>query len=108
MLKRVNTSDFAQFLWRPRLPTLLSEEQQKDIQKNLKKYYSKFESKDRLRTTKASKEIVEKRAQLKRNFKSHRSERIELFNSHKWKRLELRGGESNFEIILFLVVVVVV
>lgn len=46
---------FAQFHWRPRPPTLLSEKQQKDIKKNLKKYYSQFESKDRMRSSKASK-----------------------------------------------------
>lgn len=46
---------FAQFLWRPRPPTLLSEKQQKEIKKNLKKYYSQFESKDRMRSSKASK-----------------------------------------------------
>lgn len=46
---------FAQFHWRPRPPTLLSEKQQKEIKKNLKKYYSQFESKDRMRSSKASK-----------------------------------------------------
>lgn len=46
---------FAQFHWRPRPPSLLTEKQQKDIKKNLKKYYSQFESKDRMRSNKASK-----------------------------------------------------
>lgn len=49
---------FAQFHWRPRPPTLLTEKQQKDIKKNLKKYYSQFESKDRMRSNKASKVCV--------------------------------------------------
>lgn len=52
---RVMKEGFAQFNWRPRPPTLLSEKQQKDIKKNLKKYYSQFESKDRMRSSKASK-----------------------------------------------------
>lgn len=41
--------------WRPRPVTLLSAKQQKDTKKSLKKYTSQFETKDKLRMTKASK-----------------------------------------------------
>ena len=58
LIHRVMKEGFAQFLWRPRPPTLLSEKQQKEIKKNLKKYYSQFESKDRMRSSKASKVIL--------------------------------------------------
>lgn len=41
--------------WRPRPLTLLSTKQQKDIKKSLKKYTSQFETKDKMRMSKASK-----------------------------------------------------
>lgn len=44
--------------WRPRPPTLLSAKQQKDIKKSLKKYTSQFETKDKMRMSKASKVII--------------------------------------------------
>ena len=55
ILKRVNLTAFNQLLWRPRPPTLLTAEQIKEIKKNLKKYSAQFESKDRMRLTRASK-----------------------------------------------------
>lgn len=55
IIKRNNIDGFCNFLWRPRPPTLLTAEQQKEIKKNLKKYSPQFESKDKMRMTKASK-----------------------------------------------------
>lgn len=58
ILKRVNLNQFNQLLWRPRPPTLLTSEQIKEIKKNLKKYSAQFESKDRMRLTRASKVVI--------------------------------------------------
>ncbi|XP_037025507.1 eukaryotic translation initiation factor 3 subunit B [Bradysia coprophila] len=91
IMKRVMLKNFEQFLWRPRPKTLLTEQQQKEIKKNLKKYYAQFESKDRLRTTRASKELLEKRAQLRELFMEYRTKRIEDYNNQKTRRLELRN-----------------
>lgn len=91
ILKRVNLDNFAQLLWRPRPPTLLSAEQHKEIKKNLKKYYAQFESKDRMRMTKASKELIEKRATLMKNFEEYRKTRVQKWNDDKPRRLELRN-----------------
>lgn len=55
IVRRNNVEGFCNFLWRPRPPSLLSTEQQKEIRKNLKKYSAQFESKDKMRMTKASK-----------------------------------------------------
>lgn len=93
ILKRVNLKNFLQFLWRPRPPTLLSEAQQKDIKKNLKKYYSQFEAKDRVRMTRASKDLLEKRAKLREEFMEYRNKRIQDWKMLKQKRLELRNSE---------------
>jgi uncharacterized protein with WD repeat len=55
ILKRLNIENFCGLQWRPRLPSLLSAKQQQEIRKNLKKYSAQFESKDRMRQSRASK-----------------------------------------------------
>lgn len=91
ILKRTMLKNFVQFLWRPRPPSLLSETQQKEIKKNLKKYYPQFESKDRTRMTRASKELLEKRAQLKAQFNEYRNKRVLEWKEQKNRRLQLRN-----------------
>ena len=54
-----------------RPPTLLSKDQLKDVKKNLKKYSVQFDQKDRLRLSRASKELVEKRRQAMAEFEVH-------------------------------------
>ncbi|XP_012282940.1 eukaryotic translation initiation factor 3 subunit B isoform X2 [Orussus abietinus] len=90
ILKRVNLTGFNQLLWRPRPPTLLTAEQIKEIKKNLKKYSAQFESKDRMRLTRASKELIEKRCTLMKSFEEYRQRRAEEWNSQKQQRLQLR------------------
>ena len=92
ILKRVNLKNFMLFLWRPRPPTLLSDAKQKEILKNLKKYYSQFESKDRLRMTRASKELIEKRAKLREQFTEYRSKRVKEWEDQKKRRMQLRNS----------------
>lgn len=91
ILRRVMKEGFAQFNWRPRPPTLLSEKQQKDIKKNLKKYYSQFESKDRMRSSKASKELVAKRTDQMKKYIEYREMKQQEWNEQKPRRLELRN-----------------
>lgn len=100
VIRRVALKNFLQLLWRPRPPTLLTEEQQKEIKKNLKKYYPQFEAKDRMRQTRASKELLEKRAKLREEFMDYRLKRINDWNMLKIKRLELRSREF-FLLFLF-------
>lgn len=85
--------NFIQFAWRPRPPTLLTDAQQKEIKKNLKKYYGQFESKDRMRMTRASKEILEKRAKLREEFMEFRNKRIVEWESQKTRRMQLRNSK---------------
>lgn len=91
ILKRVNLNAFNQLLWRPRPASLLSSEQVKKIKKNLKKYSAQFESKDRMRLMRASKELIEKRCQLMKTFMEYREKRIEEWNAQKKRRLDLRS-----------------
>ncbi|XP_055692826.1 eukaryotic translation initiation factor 3 subunit B [Lutzomyia longipalpis] len=89
--KRVMLKNFVQFLWRPRPASLLTEAEQKNILKELKKYYPQFESKDRMRMTRASKELLEKRAKLREQFNEYRNKRISEWQSQKTRRLQMRN-----------------
>uniref|UniRef100_A0A1A9UP55 Eukaryotic translation initiation factor 3 subunit B n=1 Tax=Glossina austeni TaxID=7395 RepID=A0A1A9UP55_GLOAU len=112
IIRRNILKNFVQFLWRPRPTTLLSEEEQKDIYKSLKKYYAIFEQKDRLRLTRASKELLEKRAQLREQFLEYRNKRVVEWKDQKQRRLQLRNlidtdnletEEVDEEVVEFLV-----
>uniref|UniRef100_A0A1B6CLP7 Eukaryotic translation initiation factor 3 subunit B n=1 Tax=Clastoptera arizonana TaxID=38151 RepID=A0A1B6CLP7_9HEMI len=92
IIRRVNFEGFSSFTWRPRPPTPLTLEQQKEIKKNLKKYSSQFESKDRMRVNKASKELIEKRKQLMKEFEDIRKEQLEVWQKQKSQRILLRNN----------------
>lgn len=98
ILKRCNVDDFCQLLWRPRPPSLLDAEKQKQIKKNLKKYSAQFESKDRLRQTKASKELIEKRSSLMKKFDEFRERAMEQWAAQKARRLQMRNNIDTDEL----------
>lgn len=92
ILKRFQTDQFCQLLWRPRPASLLTAKQLKDIKKNLKKYSVHFDTKDKLRTTKASKELIDKRRAKYEEFVALKKKKSEEFEELKEKRLALRNG----------------
>nr|CAG4648511.1 EOG090X01UY [Polyphemus pediculus] len=114
ILKRVPLDKFCQLQWRPRPPTLLTLQQTKDIKKTLKKYSAQFEVKDRLKMSKASKELVEKRRKLMQDYEdlrkrkqeeyiANRSARIKLRNNVDTDETEGRGGELEEETVEFFI-----
>lgn len=90
IIRRHNSNSFCQFIWRPRPATLLSDKHLKEIKKNLKKYSTLFENKDKIRLTKASKDVVEKRQKLMKSFQDYRKKRVDDWKKEKPERLQLR------------------
>ncbi len=55
---------FKQWIWRPRPPTLLSKEEQKQVRKNLREYSKMFEEQDQSELDTANLAVVETRRRL--------------------------------------------
>lgn len=58
------TDKFKQFIWRPRPPTLLSKEEQKQVRKNLREYSKEFEEEDKYAVDIANTAVVETRKRV--------------------------------------------
>jgi translation initiation factor 3 subunit B len=63
-LREEPVEKFRQLAWRPRPPTLLSKEEQKQIRKNLREYSKQFEQEDAERGASADLAVVEARRRL--------------------------------------------
>ena len=76
ILKRSTVDKFCQLIWRPRPPTLLTKEGLKEIKKNIKKYSEQFSAKDKMRQSKASKELMARRQELADRFNKWRNSKV--------------------------------
>lgn len=65
---------FKQFQWRPRPPTLLSKEEQKQVRKNLREYSRVFEQEDADRGASADLAVVEARRRMLEEWYSWRAD----------------------------------
>ncbi|KAF3926348.1 hypothetical protein AA313_de0202185 [Arthrobotrys entomopaga] len=72
-LREDHIERFKQFTWRPRPPTLLSKEQQKQIRKNLREYSRQFDEEDLIMESEASATIIEARRRLLEEWRAWRS-----------------------------------
>ncbi|KAL2019335.1 hypothetical protein VTK56DRAFT_9715 [Thermocarpiscus australiensis] len=64
LLREEHIDKFKQWQWRPRPPTLLTKEEQKQIRKNLREYSRVFEQEDAERISSADVAVVEHRRRL--------------------------------------------
>ncbi len=64
LLREEHIDKFKQILWRPRPPTLLAKEEQKQIRKNLREYSKDFEEQDRIEEDKEKGAIVDERRRM--------------------------------------------
>ncbi|CAG0895495.1 unnamed protein product [Cyprideis torosa] len=83
---------FSHFTWRPRPPTLLTPQMIKKVKRNLKSMAAEFEIKDRMKMSRESKELLEKRRRLMDEFNALREKRLTEWEEEREARLELRGG----------------
>lgn len=92
ILKRAQSEKFCQFRWRPRPPSLLTKKHIKEIKKNLKSYSKEFEEIDKMRFSKASKELIDKRRSKYNEYKSYRDNKDSQYEQMKQQWMALRGG----------------
>lgn len=110
LIRKHSVDRFCQLLWRPRPPTLLSPEKIKEIKKNLKKYSTEFDAKDKQMMSRVSKEILEKRKRMLSEFKDFRDRKAQEAKARRARLLQLRGvreernrEEYDEEIVEFLI-----
>jgi translation initiation factor 3 subunit B len=72
LLREEQVDLFKQWLWRPRPPTLLSKEEQKEVRRKLRDYSKKFEEADEAKKNQASVEEQDRRRQLLQEWYSWR------------------------------------
>ena len=83
---RENLEGFWNFAWRPRPPSLLPPEKERDIVKNLKTYAKRYEEDDELLLAAAGSEQLQRRTQLRVQFEEwHKSkaEWVQVQEQHK-------------------------
>ncbi|KJE97726.1 hypothetical protein CAOG_09132 [Capsaspora owczarzaki ATCC 30864] len=89
-LYRRNLEALTQFLWRPRPPALLTNEQLKAVKKKLKDLSAKFDRQDTLAANKASKEVIERRRALVAQYEAYRKAKKAVFDATAQARAQLR------------------
>jgi len=98
ILRKERVDRFGNFFWRPRPACLLSSAQVKDIKKNLKKYSPQFETKDRMRLSKASKEMLKKRQDILDAWSDYRRKKEDDYLVQKKQRMLLRSNVDTDEL----------
>jgi translation initiation factor 3 subunit B len=86
---------FFQFLWRPRPPSLLTTEQEKEIYKNIKVYAEKYKEKDAGNITVIIDEQNLERQRTLTEFRERMQTLKDLYSSQREVRLALRGGRDS-------------
>ncbi|CCX33645.1 Similar to Eukaryotic translation initiation factor 3 subunit B; acc. no. A7EHM8 [Pyronema omphalodes CBS 100304] len=99
LLREEPIERFNQFLWRPRPPTLLSKEEQKNIRKNLKEYSRVFDEEDEFEALTANKEVVEARKRLLNEWLAWRERSIKDLEAERqevgWTPVKLAGDDED-------------
>lgn len=94
LLREEHVDRFKQFSWRPRPPTLLSKEEQKQVRRNLREYSKIFEQQDEDRKLNMNKAVLEERRTLLEEWLSWRRT---VEQDLREQRAELGLPEESFE-----------
>ena len=64
LLREEHIDRFKQFSWRPRPPSMLSKDEQKQVRRNLREYSKTFDYQDEQRKTTANRALVDQRKRM--------------------------------------------
>eukprot|EP00164_Ancoracysta_twista_P002855 GFYU01003799.1.p1 GENE.GFYU01003799.1~~GFYU01003799.1.p1 ORF type:complete len:687 (-),score=239.15 GFYU01003799.1:170-2230(-) len=81
--------------WRPRPPTLLSKDQEKEVKKNLKTYSRKYDLLDRQKQDQQDSAFQSARKALTADFSALDQEHKRIYEEEREARRELRGGYAS-------------
>ena len=91
MLREEHVDRFKQFSWRPRPPTMLSKDEQKQVRRNLREYSKTFDDQDQQRKTSANRALIDQRKRLLAEwFMFERESKAEL----REQRLDARARDN--------------
>lgn len=90
LLQKVGHEKFYQLIWRPRPKSLLKPKDHEKIKMDWKKYQSQFEAEDRMQQSRASDEVLARRAALKAAWDEHHAKFKALASTRVEKMAELR------------------
>ena len=77
LLREESVQQFKQFTWRPRPPTLLSKDEQKQVRRNLREYSKQFDAQDEAKKSSASQELIAHRRRLVEEWRSWRERLVQ-------------------------------
>ncbi|KAI4160798.1 MAG: hypothetical protein LQ342_005413 [Letrouitia transgressa] len=100
LLREEHLDKFKQLFWRPRPPTLLSKEEQKQIRKNLREYSKDFDEQDRIEEDKEKGAIVEQRRRMLSEWLAWRAREEEDLTAERkeYGLVDESGQESQAEV----------
>lgn len=98
---RQNVSDFQSFSWRPRPPTLLSDEQIQKLKGSMKTYSTTFEAQDNIKQSQASDEQKRHRRSLDDAWRALMTAKRTLFQTRQERLAQLRPSVAKEDQVLF-------
>lgn len=94
-LRKAPMDKLCQLLWRPRPHTPLTAGDLREVKKNARKYNAMFEVQDKMRSSKASREIIEKRQTLMASFIEYRERMTKKYEFEQQELIKMRGKDPN-------------
>jgi len=79
-------------LWRPRPPTMLSNDAVRKVKKNLREYSKIFSEEDTKASSRVSEEVMLRRERLLAEWSAWQEEALEEYRKHDAERAELMRG----------------
>ncbi len=88
---------FKQFIWRPRPPTLLTKEQQKNVRRNLREYSRLFDEEDAAEESNVSAELIALRKRLVDEWNAWRTSRKRELADERGHKINSKPNPSDEE-----------